>query len=256
MKRTVEVVCANSLKINRGNYEQESPLFSIKTIAEVEEGTLFDEISEYNRLKKMVDSALDEHWQKAKLSLSNVRIRVLDGKEFPSVTSILNPDPIPVVNIEEYANRGKELERLVIHWLSTKKWLIPSLPLKGITYEEIKYQEFFEKFSGNIEFPKEAIDKVEIFHKRLLYSGEIDLFGIKIDGKPCIADIKCGAWCWEQLIAYWKALDPKISQVFGLCILDLKKGNLEYLDPLSDKAQVAWERFLLKRGEFRARFGK
>ena len=247
MKKTMEIVYGNSLKINRGNYEQEAPLYSAKSIIEVN-GEAFDEKAEYTRLRQIVDPLLTEHWEKAKLDLSGLRIRIKDGKRYVSVTSILNHDKDFSEIDPEYAIRGKEFHRLVNQAIRNKKWEAPKVPLLRLKYEDIKYKEFFIAHKSRLNFEGAQLE-VEVFNDDHLYSGEVDLICL-VDDVKTIVDLKTGSWDWKQLIAYWKcSVDfPQVA------IFDLKLGKLEILDPFSSKANEHWEKFLIKRGEVKARF--
>ena len=235
-----ELTYANSLKINKGNYEQESPMFSIKSIGE------FDENVEYERLKAIVDSKLAEHWDKAKLDMSGVRVRVKDGKKYPSVTSILQPEQLKIDAL--YGLRGSEIHRLVTEYVKSGVWQEPTEVLSDkIRYDQILYKEFFEKYKKNLNLI-DSETNIECFNDDYLYSGEIDFIGT-LDGVETLADFKTGSWDWTQLAAYYKA----IKRGKQLAIFDLKNCKIETLQ-LKDAVKY-WEQFLIKRGEFKSKFG-
>jgi hypothetical protein len=247
--RQVEIVYGNSLTINRSNYENEKPLYSAKSVVTIADGEVFDERAEYQRLRGIVDPLVDEHYNRAKLDISKVRVRVKDGKKYPSVTSIMNPLPL---NIDpDYAVRGSEIHRLVNRWIEQGKWDQPREPLNKLNYTDIKYKEFFADHEKSIDFIDCKVE-LEIFNDERLYSGEVDLI-CKVDGETTLADIKTGQWKWCQLCAYAKALpDLKIKQ---LAIFDLKKNKLEVLKLTDPKARFEWENFLIQRGAFEKMYG-
>jgi len=254
MKKTIEVVYANSFKINKGNYEQEAPLYSAKTILEFNGTSVHDdefkqdiEKTEYKRLRSIVDPLLHAQVAQAKCDLSGVRIRERDGKRYPSVTSILSPDS-PSID-PEYAIRGLAIEEIMRQKFKTDKWLGPINKLKKIKYDEIKYKEWWEKYKHSLRF--QELDAQEVYNTRLKYSGEIDLICF-IDDIPTIVDIKTGGWGWPQLIAYAQCDDMNFKQV---AIFDLKKCEMPILKLGDRKSKDAWERFLVKRGCFEQRFG-
>lgn len=250
MKKVVEVCYSNSMKINRGQYEQESPFYSAKTIIE-ENGQPVDETAEYARLRGIIDPLLVAQYQEAKLELSGLRVRIKDGKKYVSVTSILTPD-FPKSIDPEYAIRGTEIHRIFTHWVTTGEWLAPSPSLLSkLKFEDIAYKKFTETFSDRFKPASHSLG-LEVYHEAHLYSGEIDAV-MDVDGKKSLVDFKTGGWSWDQLVAYYKALaDKDIKQ---LVIFDLKNTKLEVLPVTDSKCVKYWENFLIKRGEIRARFG-
>lgn len=247
-KKVVEICYSNSMKINRANYEQEAPFYSAKTIIE-ENGQVVDEAAEYGRLRGIIDPLLEAQYRASKAEMAGVRIRLKDGKKYPSVTSILSPDGLPTQIDKDYGVRGNEIHRLINLFITEGKWYTPSEPLAKLTYEQIPYQEFFTKFKDRINLTKSSLN-IEVFHDKHLYSGEIDAMGF-VDDLLCLIDFKTGSWDWTQLVAYYKAY-PEAKM---LAIFDLKNLKLETLNLKDVKCPEYWEKFLVKRGEFRARFG-
>lgn len=249
-KRVVEVCYSNSMKINRGAYEQEAPFYSAKTIIE-ENGTPVDEVAEYGRLRSIIDPLLTAQYQEAKLDMSGLRIRIKDGKKFVSVSSILHPDGIPKNIDPDYAVRGTEIHRIFNRWILEGVWDSPAVPLSKLTYESIPYQEFTVKFKDRFSV-KDAILNLEVYNLKHLYSGELDAL-LTVDGLLSLVDFKTGSWSWEQLVAYYKALANK--EVKQLVIFDLKNLNLEVMALNDPKCVQYWESFLIKRGVIQGRFG-
>jgi hypothetical protein len=248
--KTIEINYGNSITVNRGNYENEKPMWHQKITFELngetpEQIALLEE-TEFNRIKTAIDKRAQEAWDKAKQDLGNLRIRGKDGKKYPSYSSINHPDPLPID--PEFALRGTNVHTVINEWIKTGKWTKPE-PLKKLKYDDIPYQKFFELYKDRIDF-KDCKLNVEVFHDRLLYSGEIDCIGL-VDKILTLIDFKTGSWDWMQLIAYYKAH----NQVKQLAIFDLKNLELEILKFNDPKCQEKWENFLIKRGEFKARFG-
>lgn len=250
MTNQIEIVYGNSMKINKGQYEQEAPFYSLKKIMSNGE-TCIDEIDEFKRLRGIIDPLLYAQYNETKNILAGLRIREKGGKRYPSVTTILSPDKPQVPNLEKYGLRGTEFDRICKHWCE-KGELLPidlSIDISPLKWEDIKCVEFFEKFADRFGDCKCS---VPIYHEKHFYSGEIDYLGI-YDGLMTLGDFKTGTWKLEQLVAYYKAVtDVKIDQ---LAIFDLKNADV-ILFPLKDKKlPEAWDSFMIKRGEFRARFG-
>ena len=115
----IEVVYSNSMKINKGNYNQEAPFLSSKSIITLPDQSTPEQVesvykAEFERLQGIVDPILQGEYGKRRVDLENVRIREKDGKKYPSVTSILNPDGMSkkIKNLEQYSARGNEADRI------------------------------------------------------------------------------------------------------------------------------------------------
>jgi len=246
--KTYELCYSNSFKINKGNYEQEAPFYSQKVVIESDEE--IDVKAEYAKLRAIVDELATAQYNASKLDQSGLRIRIKDGKNYVSVTSILGGgkkyegDP-------EYGTRGTELHRLFDIYCETKKWEEPKVVLQKLTYDDIKYKEFFEENKDRIDFTGFQ-NNIEVWNEDHLYSGEIDTV-CKVDAKKTLADYKSGSWSWEQLVAYYKALGDK--EIEQLAVFDVKKNKLEIIKVTDAKARKSWESFLRKRGAIEAIYG-
>jgi len=245
MKKTIEVTYANSMKINKGNYEQEAPLYSAKTILDID-----DEYSEniegieLSRLRGVVDPLLLAHYQAARKDTGHLRVRVKDGKKYPSVTSIINPDELKID--PAYGLRGTEIHRLINEFIDCRgqEWEEPKINISPLKYEDIKYKEWFEQSDFNFETDKFEQNKV-FYNEDFIFSGEIDLL---VDNRH-LYEFKTGTWKIEQIAAYWKTLNLEVSAIIG----DLKRAkSIEFH---TDQLTQGWEKFLILRGKFLQRFG-
>ena len=250
MKRTIEIVYARSLKLNRGNYQQDAPMWSEKMCIELnghtEEEVAQIEKEEYQKLKDRIDERALGEWNRTALELSGLRVRVKDGIKFPSVTSILKPEPY--TGNPEYGTRGTEIHRICNKFIKDGTWEEPKVKLEKVSFDQIPYKEFFAKHKERLDFTKHKTN-IEVFNDKWLYSGEIDLI-CRVDKKWTLVDLKTGGWDWPQLVAYLKCGSGKIEQ---LAVFDLKTWALEVL-PLADIGEY-WENFLWMRGRFKERFG-
>lgn len=243
-----EIVYWRSAKIPTVQYGARDICLTLKQVAEKGKE---DEV--YNELKSFVDQRVEAQANEVANDTSRLRIRTKDNKKYPSVTSILSPDPILIPNIEKYALRGTVVHQMVNSYLVNGQWPTMTDPppdISPLKWTDIKYKEFFEKF-GN-RFPKETEDfglNEEVFNEKHLYSGEIDYFGL-YDGVPTIGDFKTGTWKLEQLVAYSKCL----SSIKQLAIFDLKNCKVETWLIDEPPVQEAWENFLKLRGAFKQRF--
>ena len=101
-----EVTYWRSAKVPTVQYGSRDICLTIKSVAEPGK-----EDEEYQRIKLFVDERVEAQAKMVSNDTSRLRIRVKDGKKYPSITSIMNPDPIPVPNIEKYALRGTEYHK-------------------------------------------------------------------------------------------------------------------------------------------------
>jgi len=184
-----------------------------------------------------------------KLDLSGVRIRLVDGVQSPSVTSILGVEGTFKFD-PQYGERGQEIENIVFDFIDTGKWREPAKALQTISYSDIKYKEFFQTHSDRLDF-KDCERKIEVASKDWRYSGEIDII-CKVDGLLTLADFKCGQWNWAQLVAYHFTKQVEVKQ---LAIFDLKNNKLEILKLTEPKYAKALLDFIYKRGFFKAVYG-
>jgi hypothetical protein len=250
MKRTLQITYGNAFTINKGDYENEKPLYSQTTTIELGKDETFDEQAEYQRLKSIVDPLATEHFMRSKIEASGLRIRVKDGRKYVSVTSITGGGK-PYRGDPEYGTRGTELHSVCDEFIDTGIWREPSVPLVKLKYEDIKYKEFFESFKDRLDFVGHE-KEIEVFNDEHLYSGRLDII-CKVDGIKTLADLKTGGWGWEQIVAYYKAkADNEIKQ---LAVFDLKKAKLEVIKVTDPKAKQAWENFLKMRGKIEAIYG-
>lgn len=257
MLKEVEIRYERSLKINRGNYEQVAPLWAdtvrLKFNGETPEQIAEIEKAEYETLKTRIDKRADDEWVSAKISLAGFRVREKDGKKYPSVTTILSPEPY--TGNPEYGTRGTEVHFLVDHFIDTGEWREPSVKLETLSYEDLKYKLFFEQHSKSIKPIKGDFTNLKVFNDDLMYSGEIDRILTVLD-IPSIVDYKTGGWKWGQLVAYWYGLPEKIrTKIKQLAIFDLKKCELNLLQVGSKEFNKEWVNFVYKRGVFFGRFG-
>ena len=252
----IEVVYSNSMKINKGNYNQEAPFLSSKSVLTLPDQSTPEQVEDaykriYAQLQGIVDPILEGEYNKRRTDLAEVRIREKDGKKYPSVTSILNPDGMSkkIKNLEQYSARGNEADRIFKELMTKGQSLLevdkakfPDLEWAYDISKFIKEHKILKK----LELPLWKKD-VEVFNEEWMYSGEIDLMKEDV----LILDVKTGAWKWEQQIAYAKCI-PSVQLV---AIADLKENKYIEL-PITDKViQKAFESFLYKRGSFNARFG-
>lgn len=238
-----EITYSKSEKCNTGNYEQSAPMVAIKSI--VEDGV--DVQEELRELKEIVNAAVKVEVTNIKGGAEHLRFRVKDGKQYPSVTTILTPNKLDID--PEYGDKGTEYHDMFYDYISTGKVRPPSFELKKLKWD-IDLDAYLTAYEKRINFTLESIP-LDIYNETHMYSGELDLI-CEIDGLRTLCDIKSGSYFkFEQLVAYNRALENPCEQ---LAFFALKKGNLITLNAKDDTKY--WENFLIARGRFIERFGK
>jgi hypothetical protein len=254
--KQIEITYSRSTKINKGNYEQDSPMFSAKEIIQVN-GEPFSYHEEYSRLRSQVDPLIEGYMNEWNQKLAKIRTRIKDGKKYISVTSVLCPDGLPeqvktkefgMVPMVKYSDRGTELHRLWDVWRETGKIEKPAVDVTPLRYDDVDLKRFIDTHKDRIG--KRLSPKIEVFNDTHLYSGELDELSV-VDGLNTLVDLKTGSWKWEQHTAYFKCpLPVKIEQ---FAVFDFKNNKIELL-PVKDAVSY-WENFLKLRGAITARFG-
>jgi len=197
---------------------------------------------------------------------SYIRFRGKNGKKYPSVTSILYWDTlwrIPDDELNQYAARGKIVDKLLERYFETGKWENPlKMPevkeevsvllggSKGFHWEDCTHKRFITSYKNKINIKKQ---KVVIFNDEHLYSGEIDAIG-DYDDVYSVMDFKTGTYDMRQLAAY-AVCEKGIKQLVVLPVgpTDNKSG---YMRPvICDTINEKFKEFLKARAKFKQRFG-
>lgn len=264
MGRTYELVYSNSAKVNMGDYEQLSPFYSSKVVIE-ENGTPVDVRSEYEKLRGEVDELLKLNVEAIKNArrakeIGNFRFYEKDGKQYVSVTSILNPEPKTAEQIaflKPYADRGTALHRQFQHLIERGK-------LDNFTDEEksacasvggfLGY-EFWFKDDKRFNF---SIAEVTVYNDAELYAGRYDANGF-FENKSAMFDLKSGSLdksgvekAKMQLAAYNACL---VEPMDVLVIIPV--GPKSKKEPIvMEKAEISkyFSMFMSKRQEFRKKY--
>lgn len=197
---------------------------------------------------------------------SYIRFRPKNGKKYPSVTSILDWDKIWRISEDElnqYAARGKIIDKLLQVYFETGKWANPlkiselkediSVLLGGslnFTWQSCSHEKFIKHYRRKFNIAKM---KTIIFNDEHLYSGEIDAVG-EYEGKRAIIDFKTGEYDMRQLAAYAVCeSDIEVLVIFPVGPTDNISG---YMRPVvCDTIQEKFNEFLKARAKFRERFG-
>ena len=228
MKRSIEISASFTGKINTGQFENESPFFSIKEIVEDIDSEDYEVTDEHikirqKELKEICYNQFKQHAEIAyqeKVAKAYKNIRFYDGKDglkYPSTTSVINLDSNFFVSPEDlyqYSCRGTVYHKLIEIYLKTGNVVnpkdVPEIAFEtmtvltgslGLSLEDINYVGFFKKYPVKIiEQEKVIINDEHRFGGRLDILFQIDsknpgdwskVEGIEFD-KDIIGDFKTG----------------------------------------------------------------
>jgi len=263
MKRIYEINYGNKATINTGNYENLSPMFNIKTIIESENGSRVYIRKEFKKMKKVVEDELKKSIDSIKQeqllkSLKHLRFYEKDGVKYPSVTSIINPDPIEgIPNLELYGLRGEIIHRWfgeIVTSGSSKCFI------SDVEKERLVIIGGVEGFDINwvtndsqLEFDK---SEVEVYNTKDVFAGRYDADGL-LGGKVSLFDCKSGDLSKKGIERAFMQLSAYAS-----CVPDIKQLVIIPCNPKAKKVPVVsteidkyYALFMAKRKEFKERFG-
>ena len=262
-----EVTVGRSGVIPVAAYENLRPSYSIT--AEVGEGESHQDV--IVELDKYLQTVFDHASNAAKAELlaqqyAGLRLYEKNGRQYPSVTSILNYGKewrVTEDELSQYASRGTIVGEMVETFLKTGTWLDPttvpalaedvSVLLGGslnMGWDQCSHRAFCEKYAKEIQV--EAVQGT-VFNDEALYAGTFDVVGT-YEGKRSLMDVKCGGWDMRQLAAY------------AVCCDDIERLVILPVGPTDNKCgykkpvvcttiQKEYEEFLKARAKFRLRFG-
>jgi hypothetical protein len=139
MKRTIEIQASFSGKISKGNYENESPFFSLKEVMEIDEkeNKIVDDEFIRNRQHELHELCRKQFKQHEAVSnaerianeYKNLRFYdIAEGVKYPSVTSIIGWDSdfhMSEDELAQYAARGTIGHKRAEIYLQTGEWKEP-----------------------------------------------------------------------------------------------------------------------------------
>jgi hypothetical protein len=223
MKQNTEICYSNSYTINKANYENEKPFYSIKTVIE-EHGDTIDAKEIYNGQRSLIDGLLTQQVRESK-GENNFRIHLRDGVKCVSVGNVLRMAQAfvcPVCGADcQHATRGLYVEKIMESLLKAD-----GMPVGGdkppvldkAPVDKILYLHWWKEFGNRLD-PKAQL-QVEVTNKVLKYIGIADYVGRAevSEGvwEPAIGDWKCGSYKFEQLAPYAKALGIEWMIMFDL----------------------------------------
>jgi hypothetical protein len=272
---TTELVVSMKATIPTGEYENITPMYSLKEIVPTDS----DYSAKYDELRNVILQKINEDFERVRMDTivrrnPNLRFYERKGKKYPSVTSIINWKGIdyPVEQLKQYASLGTIIHELIAIYLSTGKVVNPEaldklavdlLILKQgdlmLDYKEVNWKSIIDEAGKEVSFSK---DEPQIcYNDTFLYAGLPDRLGT-YKGEPCLIDFKTAKkvtpdkvekW-YEQEVAYGKCLEGVKHYI---TILLQSKHEKSSMIVLSDEEVIEkeWQRFLANRENFRKLYG-
>ena len=292
MKRTLEISASFTGVIPTGQYQNEKPFFSAKEMIELDQEVMNDlddtYISNrqkqlhdicYKQFKKQADIAFQEYIAK---TYQNIRFYDVEGKKYPSVTSIVGMDKdfnIPPDELQQYASRGTLIHKQAEIFLQTGEWKEPKDIAEcsfdyltvvngnlGLDFENVDFRGFIKDYPIKVvELEKTTINK------DFIYAGRIDIICViessnkgkweKIDGVvydvPTVLDIKTSTTLDKIYGLTQQAAYSKSEGIGQMGLIHLTKENkCGFAKPeITTNVERYWSLFLNKRQLFKTRYG-
>ena len=243
---------------------------SITRTSEIE----VDEFDDYNKAVEIQTNELDlwadayinrktseiENWIKSRGAEGlGHKFTYLNDLILPHVTSIITPDEPAIPYIKDHGELGTWFDTTFKYWAKTGE--LDPLPFENKGNISQTSDEMIEVFTKWLEKYKEFIkitsQDIICTCEEYLYTGTADCFG----------EIKCGdEWkkaCFD--VKKSKIIKGEILEKYGMqiaaymnCFPDLEVGVIlsPYNAPIVFKKEDYFGKFLVKRGEYKERFGK
>lgn len=289
MKRTIEIVSSFTGKISVGQYENESPFFSLKETVEYENGEFTDEMMQarqkqlqdycYQQFQKQAERA---KFDRIKKEYQNIRFYEEDGKLYPSVTSITNWDAdfrVPPDELQQYSARGTIIHKQVEIFLKTGEWKTPkqipeiypelvtlSQGSLSLSLDGYDFSQFYKDYPFKVLAQEERV-----INREEVYAGRLDIRGIiessnrgkwdKVEGLlydvETVFDIKTGTIDKTKHMMQQTAYAHCNDSIKQMVLIPLTSENkCGYAKPVVeiDKDKY-WHLFKRERDNFKKRYG-
>lgn len=276
----VEITVSVSGKIPRRQYENFSPMYSVKEI--INDGRLITDEDRLER-QRVIRLQLEEMFNKdrEKIQLDELQsiYKNLDfitnpknGKRYPRVSDIIYWDTEFYINPDElsqYGARGTGIHACVDNWLNKKEWgpfdkviskrdmiLLKTGTLKlWETLDQFNFIGFMDEFGKDIELEE---GEFRAFNDDFFYCGQPDRVG-KYKGKKAIFDYKCRGINdadFKQMAAYCHLDDPRLKGIEVMVGIPLNPKNKSgYGKPVVEtEIDKYFNQFLRDREEFKEKF--
>lgn len=284
--KSVEITISVSGKIPRRQFENYSPMYSVKEIIELQPGDKFTDLDRVLRqaeIRLQLEELFNKDREKIKLDELQSQFKNFDffqnpkdGKKYPRVTDILYWDAEFYMNPDElsqYCARGQAIHTLIENWIDTKQWgpykkiinkrdliLLETGSLKLFqTLDDFKFVDFMSEYGKDIEFED---GEFRAFNEQYFYCGKPDRVG-KWKGKKAIFDYKSRAindGDFKQMAAYVFLDDPRLADIEVMIGIPLNSKNKQgYGKPVvvegRQEIEKYFNQFLRDRKEFKEKFG-
>ena len=265
ISKKYELTYSNSAKVNMGDYEQISPMYSEKLIID-SDGIEINISEEFGKMRDLVDTQLRSNIENIKNAkkakeIGSFRFYERNGLKYVSVTSVLNPEPKTLeeeARLKPYGDRGTALHRIFAHLIETTELSSPTLKEKELCSTVGGFGGYEFWFDGDKRFDF-RLSEIEVFDDELLVGGRYDADGFFMK-RPALFDLKSGSLdktgldkAKMQLAEYNACLEiPKEV----LVILPLgPKAKKEPIVIEGEEIKVYRDLFLLKRKAFKDKYG-
>jgi hypothetical protein len=270
--KEIEIVASFSGKISTGKFENEQPFYSLREVwTDAEDNFIQTRQKELEEMCYARFLAVEERSviERIRAQRADMRFYTKDGKQYPSVTSILNWDAdmyVAPAQLVQYAARGTILHRQAEIYMLTSQWIEPKdipelhaeyvIVTKGdlqLKLDDVDFRGFWDKYKME---PIET--ELILFNNEYRYAGRSDLFAI-YEGKPTMIDLKTGASidrtkAFKQIAAYAKCMPIQPEQLMVVHLNNkVKQGFSQPI--ITDKVEEYFQLFLKDREAFTARFG-
>ena len=266
--RIKEIAVSLSATIGTGSYENLKPCITMG--ADLTEKDNVDGCLKMlnNKARTMIDQ-IENQAKTELIARQNSKIRFYErnGKQYPSVTSVLGWDidwRISEDELMQYGARGTIVHKIIELYLKEKKWYdpidVPELEdevnilmsgSKKLTWKSCSYIKAMENIIEDIEL----IDTEQaVYNDELLYAGRLDCL-CKYKGKLTVLDFKTGTTTDMRQLAAYSICIPNIEQlVIVPCGPTVNKSGVKK-PVVCDAIQPEFKKFIYARNKFRSRFG-
>lgn len=272
----IKVSSSYSGKLNVGDYSNLQPYFSAEIEYDLSEGEnalekvselqkalhhqnklQFDAVAEMVKLEKIKKDRADFHWYPSP-----------DGREFPSVTSILGYDTeftMPEDELRQYAAQGTIIHKQIEVFIQTGEWKQPSDIPELAPYIFIIKSGALNLSLDGWDFPG-FVEKYKLSNLRIGQSGVnqkheyggLPDFYCEFEGKPTLVDVKRTpekVKNFQQIAAYSKLDNAYPSEQMMIAPINDKTERGFSKPIIETRMDHYFELFLHKRKQFRTVYG-
>lgn len=292
MKKTIKITASFTGTIPTGSYENSKPFYGLEEVLEfdsnevapIDDNLLKQRQQELHSICYQEFQAQADRCKVERIANEYKGIRFYDvnGKKYPSVTSILNFDAdfhVTEDELYQYGARGTILHKQIEIFLKTGEWKEPkdisevSAEYKaviqgnlGLQLDDVDFRNFYKDYPFKLVCSEEQVSNDEN-----RYAGRFDIKCViesankgkwaKIDGvkfdEEIILDIKSSTTLDKEKGLTQNSAYAKCLGVGQIGLIHLNKGNeCGYSKPvITSNIERYFSLFLRKREQFKQRYG-